>query len=101
MVGQNHLVGPGSSAPAFDGLGNLDGACQDEAKRQVEHLRAVLATRQACEVEQELARLRTAAGAGDNVTPAMIEAARARATIGEMTEVLAGVPGRHQEADTA
>jgi methylmalonyl-CoA mutase N-terminal domain/subunit len=33
--------------------------------------------------------------------PATIEAARARVTIGEMTEVLAGVLGRHREADAS
>ncbi len=101
VVGQNHLVGPGSSAPEFEGLGNVEGVSRDEADRQTGRLRAVLAAREAVRVEQALAQLRTAAGAGDNVMPAMIEAARARATIGEMTEVLAGVFGRHQGGDTA
>ena len=101
VVGQNHLVGPGSSAPDLEGLGKVEGVSRDEADRQTDRLRAVLATREAARVEQALAQLRTAAGADGNVMPATIEAARARVTIGEMTEVLAGVLGRHREADAS
>lgn len=43
-----------------------------------------------------LAALRSAAEGGRNCLPALIEAARARATMGELTDVLARVWGRHQ-----
>ena len=46
-------------------------------------------------VRTTLERLREAAKAGENLVASLIEAARARATLGEMTDTLAGVFGRH------
>ena len=45
-----------------------------------------------------LAALTRAAREGQNTLPALIDAARARASIGEITEALAGVFGRHLSA---
>ncbi|HZC99585.1 MAG TPA: methylmalonyl-CoA mutase family protein [Actinomycetes bacterium] len=102
VVGQNHLVEPGSPAAEPAGRGEeVVGVSRGEADRQADRLRAVLARRDAARVEQALARVRAGAGTGDNVMPAMIDAAKARATIGEMTQVLASVLGRHREAGTS
>lgn len=53
------------------------------------------ATRDGNAVGNTLDRLREAAKAGENLVPSLIEAARARATLGEMTDTLTGVFGRH------
>lgn len=45
-----------------------------------------------------LTALQGVARSGANTIPALIEAARARATTGEMTEALASVWGRHGSA---
>jgi methylmalonyl-CoA mutase N-terminal domain/subunit len=65
---------------------------------QIERLGALKAGRSAEEVAGYLARLKTAAREGENVMPVMIEAARARATIGEICDVLKTVYGTFEEA---
>ena len=52
------------------------------------------------EVERTLAALRQAAKAGDNVMPAIMDAVKAYATVGEMTECLVDAYGRYQEPIT-
>lgn len=65
------------------------------AEEAVAELRRVKARRDAGKVRQTLAAVCDAARQGSNTIPALIEAARARATIGEMTQALASVFGRH------
>ncbi len=65
--------------------------------RQVERLRAAKRDRDEPRVRTSLARLRTAAEGDDNVMPALIEAVKARATLGEMCAVLREVFGEHKE----
>ena len=59
------------------------------------------ARRDAEQVAKALARLREdAADASVNLMPALIDAARAYATVGEMMATLAGVFGRYVEVPT-
>ena len=61
------------------------------------YLARVKAERDAARVEATLAALKTAAAQGDNVMPATIEAVKAMATVGEITNVLRSVYGDYQE----
>lgn len=58
-------------------------------------LQRTRAARDAHAVQRALDEVRKTATEGRNVVPPLIEAARARATLGEMTETLARVYGRH------
>jgi methylmalonyl-CoA mutase, N-terminal domain len=62
---------------------------------QVESLRRVKARRHADEVQRVLSEVRSVAAGGGNTFPALIAAARARATVGEIVEALADVLGRY------
>ena len=67
------------------------------ADRQVERLRAMKQSRDGAAVDRALARIRdTAAGAG-NLMPALVEAVRANATLGEMCDALREVWGEYEE----
>lgn len=59
-------------------------------------LQRVRAGRDMARVQVSLAAVTAAARAGHNTMPALIEAVRARATLGEMTSALAEVFGRHE-----
>jgi methylmalonyl-CoA mutase N-terminal domain/subunit len=61
---------------------------------QIESLRRVKAARHADDVDRVLSEIRRAAETGVNTFPALIEAARARATVGEIVRALADVLGR-------
>jgi len=64
---------------------------------QVESLRRVKADRDNDAVERALDALRADANAGRNVMPAMMQAVKAYATVGEMTGALVDVYGRFRE----
>jgi methylmalonyl-CoA mutase N-terminal domain/subunit len=66
---------------------------------QVQRLRRVRATRDSGAVRTALARLDDAARAGSSIIPPTIEAVRAYATVGEITEALRNVFGSY-EPDT-
>jgi methylmalonyl-CoA mutase, N-terminal domain len=65
---------------------------------QIESLRKVKADRSSQEVRRTLDGVRRAAEAQQNVMPALLEAARARATVGEVMTALADVYGRCDSA---
>jgi methylmalonyl-CoA mutase N-terminal domain/subunit len=70
----------------------------DDERRQLERLHAVRAGRDAAAVDRCLERIRRdAADSTVNLMPALIEAAGAHATLGEMMGTLAEVFGRHVE----
>jgi methylmalonyl-CoA mutase N-terminal domain/subunit len=69
----------------------------EEAEDAVRRLQALRAGRDAGAVAAALARLRADAAGGANVMPALMEAVRAYATLGEMTRVLKDVFGTFQE----
>ena len=70
---------------------------EDDARAQIAGLNAVRARRDASKVAQVLAALKNAAACGQNVMPAMTDAVKAYATVGEITRQLVEVFGRYQE----
>jgi methylmalonyl-CoA mutase N-terminal domain/subunit len=63
-------------------------------RAQVERLKAVRAKRDAGAVEAALAALEKAARGDESTMPAILQAVRAYATVGEITKTLLGVFGR-------
>jgi methylmalonyl-CoA mutase N-terminal domain/subunit len=68
----------------------------DVARRQVERLAQVKGERDAARVAATLARVAEAARGADNTVPAILDAVRAYATLGEICDTLRGVFGEHQ-----
>jgi methylmalonyl-CoA mutase N-terminal domain/subunit len=66
-------------------------------REQVARVQAVRASRDASEWEAALAAIRTAAGDGTNLVPAIVRAVEARATVGEISDALRSVFGEHEE----
>ena len=64
-------------------------------RTQIESLRRVKASRHADDVRRTLSEVRRVAESGGNTFPALIAAAQARATVGEIMGALADVLGRH------
>jgi len=60
-------------------------------------LRGLRAGRSAGVVTEKLAGLEAAAGGGTNLMPAILAAAAAHATVGEISDTLRGVFGEHRE----
>ena len=69
----------------------------DTERAQVERLAAVKAGRDPAAVAHALAGVRDAAVAGTNTVPALIEAVRTYATVGEICQELTTVWGRHDD----
>jgi len=66
-------------------------------QQQIERLKAVRAKRDDAKVKAALAAVtRTAGGGNENLLAACIEAARARATVGEISDAMEEVFGRHR-----
>jgi methylmalonyl-CoA mutase len=63
--------------------------------QQIARLKKLRATRDQAAVERALAALAAAAAGSDNLMPLAIDAARHRATVGEMSDALAANFGRH------
>jgi methylmalonyl-CoA mutase N-terminal domain/subunit len=64
---------------------------------QVARVQALRASRDAAKWAQAMEELKRAAVSGDNLLPAVVQAARARATTGEISHALRAVFGTHQE----
>ena len=64
---------------------------------QIESLKRIRAERDNAAVSEALTRLRTDAAANRNVMPALVDAVKAYASVGEMTKELVSVFGRYQE----
>ncbi len=69
----------------------------EQAEESIRRLNAVRAGRDAAAVSAALERVRAVAAGGENVMPAMMEAVRAYATLGEITQVLKQVFGVFRE----
>ncbi|HEX9049216.1 MAG TPA: methylmalonyl-CoA mutase family protein [Anaeromyxobacter sp.] len=67
------------------------------ARAQVERLRALRSERSAAKVTETLAQVERAAREGRNVVPPVIEAVKAYATLGEVSDVLRKVFGTYRE----
>jgi methylmalonyl-CoA mutase N-terminal domain/subunit len=70
---------------------------EDDAHRQITSLNAVRKRRNDAQVTAALARIEADARAGANVMPAIMEAVKAYATVGEITRTLVAVYGRYRE----
>lgn len=66
-------------------------------QKQIERLEAMKATRDEAEVQKHLARLTKAAQDGEeNLLAVAVDAARARASLGEISDAIEAVSGRHK-----
>lgn len=72
----------------------------ESTKRQIERLHRVRNDRDNAEVDRCLNRLGLAAKGKENLMPYLVDAAKAYATIGEMTGVLKGVFGEYTDPST-
>jgi len=92
IVGVNHFV--------RDQEEDIDILVVDNAavrEQQIARLKQIRGSRDATECESALARLESVAGSGDgNLLEAAIEAARARASVGEISDCLEKTFRRHQ-----
>jgi methylmalonyl-CoA mutase N-terminal domain/subunit len=70
---------------------------EDDARVQIDSLKRIRAERDNKAVDAALTRLRADAAAGRNVMPALVDAVKAYASVGEMTKELVNVFGRYQE----
>ncbi len=70
---------------------------EDDARAQVAALNRARAERDQASVQRALRRGRVDAEAGANLMPAIIEAVKAYASVGEITKELVGVYGRYRE----
>ena len=75
----------------------LHGFREEDCRRQIERLERVRSERDGGDVECALGKLHEDARAGSNVMPAVIEAVKAYATVGEITKRLVDVYGRYRE----
>jgi methylmalonyl-CoA mutase N-terminal domain/subunit len=66
-------------------------------REQVERLRALRARRDAAAHAASLAKIDAAARTKDNLVPLVLEAVKAYATVGEISNVLRGIWGEHIE----
>ena len=92
-VGVNCYEDSDEEKPQVD----LHGYDEIGAMQQIENVRKVRAGRSDAAVERALKRLRADAEADRNVMPALVEAVKAYATVGEMNGALVDVYGRFQE----
>ncbi|MFO1467707.1 MAG: acyl-CoA mutase large subunit family protein [Steroidobacteraceae bacterium] len=70
---------------------------ENDARAQITSLNEVRKSRDEAAVKKSLAALRDAAASGKNVMPAMMDAVKAYATVGEMTREMVQVFGRYKE----
>jgi methylmalonyl-CoA mutase N-terminal domain/subunit len=68
---------------------------EEQVARQVDRVRHLRASRDQAEVDRALAEVETAALGTANLLPPMKRALRARATLGEVSDVLRGVFGEY------
>lgn len=70
---------------------------EEDTHAQIDSVNRVRARRDAALVDAALARVGADAKAGDNVMPAIMDAVKAYATVGELTNTLVAVYGRFKE----
>jgi methylmalonyl-CoA mutase N-terminal domain/subunit len=67
------------------------------SKRQIERLQRVKSVRDNKQVESTLEELRQAANGRGNIMPPLIDAVKAYATVGEITDILRDIFGSFKE----
>ncbi|HEX6330783.1 MAG TPA: methylmalonyl-CoA mutase family protein, partial [Actinomycetota bacterium] len=90
VVGVNRFEDPQERPVELHRIGEA------EVGRQIERLRSLRERREAAAVRVALADVRDAAEGTDNLLPPMREALRARATLGEVADVLRDVFGEYR-----
>jgi methylmalonyl-CoA mutase N-terminal domain/subunit len=70
---------------------------EEDTRMQIESLNRVRGERDGARVKEALGRLRADAAAERNVMPAIMDAVKAYATVGEITNELVAVYGRYRE----
>jgi methylmalonyl-CoA mutase N-terminal domain/subunit len=90
IVGQNAFTQDSAPVPVM----KIDPRIE---KEQVDRLRAIRAARDASKHAAALARIEQAARGSDNLMPRILDAVKAEATVGEISDVLRGVWGEHVE----
>jgi methylmalonyl-CoA mutase N-terminal domain/subunit len=70
---------------------------EEDARAQIDGLKRIRAERDQAAVAQALARVRRDAETGANVMPAIVEAVKAYASVGEITHEMVKVYGRYKE----
>ena len=90
LVGVNRFEDPGGDAVEIQ---RIDEA---EVTKQIERVRRLRSVRDQPAVEGALRAVEDSAGGADNLLPPMKEALRARATLGEVSDVLRGVFGEYR-----
>jgi methylmalonyl-CoA mutase N-terminal domain/subunit len=93
IVGLNAFTGESAPVPVM----RVDPALE---RAQVERLRALKARRDGARCRAALERVGAAARGGENLMPPVIEAVKAFATVGEISDALRAVFGEHQETLT-
>jgi methylmalonyl-CoA mutase N-terminal domain/subunit len=93
IVGLNEFVSEASPVPVM----KIDPAIERE---QVERLRAWRSEHETATKREALGRIDAAARGTENLMPRILEAVKAGATVGEISDVLRGVWGEHQETLT-
>jgi methylmalonyl-CoA mutase N-terminal domain/subunit len=89
VVGVNRFEDPEERPVEIQRIG------AEEVARQVERVRTLRASRSRAEVDRALAEVDATARGDGNLLPPMKEALRARATLGEVSDVLRTVFGEH------
>ena len=70
---------------------------EEDARKQISGLRQIRAERNQTAVAEALARVRSDAGTGANIMPAIVAAVKAYASVGEITQQMVKVFGRYKE----
>ena len=103
-IERGDLVVVGVNRFRDDGAGEAKAPIQtidpDGERRQIERVRQVRAERDASAWAESLARLERAARGSDNLVPLMIDAVKAGATVGEISDSLRDAFGVHRELIT-
>ena len=76
---------------------DLEEVTEEEEQRQRERLEAVRDRRDNAAVEDALASVRHAARSGENLMPPIIDAVKALATVGEISDAMRDVFGEHRD----
>ncbi len=95
-TGERVIVGVNRFDDAADRDLDLLRVTEEDTAKQIEKLAALRATRDGATVEAALARVDAAARGTDNLLPPMKDALRARATLGEVSDVLRNVFGEYR-----
>jgi methylmalonyl-CoA mutase N-terminal domain/subunit len=94
--GERAVVGVNRFVDAEEKPVELQRISEDEVRKQIARVRTLRANRDGDAVERALADVGTAARGMDNLLPPMKEALRARATLGEVSDVLRDVFGEYR-----